>query len=113
MPAGATAKPNDDPGARRSNAASSVATSQDRPPFAWQDGRRLWILDGGPTSWILAELLFEPATCCYVEVRRASYRWPREAAGALLGRTFAAGQKRAEDAARELNAWVARSQPIT
>jgi hypothetical protein len=109
MPAGATARPNDDPGAHRPDATTSVAVSDERPPFAWQDGRRLWILDGGPTSWVLAELLFEPVTCCYVEVRRSSYRWPREAAGALLGRTFAAGQSRAEDAARGLTAWIAQS----
>jgi hypothetical protein len=109
MPAGATARPNDDPGARRPDAASPVAVSDDRRPFAWQDGRRLWILDGGPTNWVLAELLFEPLTCSYVEVRRSNYRWPREAAGALLGRTFAGGQSRAEDAARGLTAWVTRS----
>ena len=28
-------------------------------PFAWQDGRRLWILDGCETDWVLAELLFD------------------------------------------------------
>ena len=109
MPAGATARPNDDPGAHRPATTPRVAISDDRRPFAWQDGRRLWILDGGPTSWILAELLFEPTSCRYVEVRRSSYRWPREAAGALLGRTLAGGESSAEDAARGLTAWVAQS----
>jgi hypothetical protein len=79
-------------------------------PFAWQDGRRLWILDGGLDDWILAELIFEPRTCRYLEVRRSNYRWPREAAGAFLGRTFAGGQGRAEDAARGLKEWVSRSE---
>jgi hypothetical protein len=58
---------------------------------------------------VLAELLFEPQTCRYLEVRRSTYRWPREAAGALLGRTLAAGEHRAEDAARGLSEWIMRS----
>jgi hypothetical protein len=77
-------------------------------PFAWQDGRRLWLLDDDGGEWILAELLFDPDSCRYLEVRRASYRWPREAAGALLGRTFACGQRQTEEAARELAEWAAR-----
>ena len=61
-------------------------------------------------AWVLAELVFDPDTCRYLEVRRSVYRWPREAAGALLGRSFAGGQHRAEDAARGLTAWVTRAQ---
>jgi hypothetical protein len=110
MPTGATARPNDDAGARRPGATPRIAVSEEQRPFVWQDGRRLWILDGSPTSWILAELLFEPTTCTYVEVRRSSYRWPREAAGALLGRAFAGGQNSAENAARGLVAWITRSE---
>ena len=89
--------------------AAGCVTTQPRP-FAWQDGRRLWILDGDASAWILAELEFDPQSCRYTEVRRASYRWPREAAGALLGRTIGAGQRRAEDAARGLSEWAAASE---
>lgn len=110
MPTGATARSNDELGPRRVAATSNGRDSVG--PFAWQDGRRLWLLDGSPDAWILAELLFEPATCRYLEVRRTSYRWPREAAGALLGRTFAGGQRRAEDAARGLSEWITKSESI-
>jgi hypothetical protein len=59
---------------------------------------------------VLAELLFDPRSCRYLEVRRTRYRWPREAAGALLGRTFAGGEQRAEDAARGLSEWITRAE---
>jgi hypothetical protein len=112
VPTDAAAKPNDDFGPHQ------PATLPRRPgrdpsgPFAWQDGRRLWILDGTETNWVLAELIFDPQSCRYLEVRRATYRWPREAAGALLGRTFAGGRLRAEEAARGLSAWITRSESI-
>ena len=112
MPTDAAAKPNDDLGPRQPATLASHCDRDHSGPFAWQEGRRLWILDGGETNWVLAELLFEPETCRYLEVRRASYQWPREAAGALLGKTFAGGRRRAEEAARGLSAWVIRSQSI-
>ena len=68
----------------------------------------MWILDGGSTDWVLAELLFDPGSCRYLEVRRSNYQWPREAAGVLLGRAFAGGQRRAEDAARGLSEWITK-----
>ena len=108
MPTGATAKPNDEFGPRRSAAIHRRCAQEQQSPFAWQDGRRLWILDGGSTEWVLAELLFEPQSCRYLEVRRSIYQWPREAVGALLGRTFVAGQQGAEDAARGLSEWFAK-----
>jgi hypothetical protein len=108
VPTGATAKPNDELGPRRS-AAMPVGCAQDQQgPFAWQDGRRLWILDSGSSDWVLAELLFEPQSCRYLEVRRSVYQWPREAAGALLGRTFAGGRRQAEEAARGLSDWITK-----
>lgn len=110
MSTGAAARQNDERGPRRSAALASACTADHHGPFAWQDGRRLWILDGGPAVWVLAELRFEPETCRYLEVRRSRYRWPREAAGALLGRTLAGGQRCAEDAARGLSAWVTRTE---
>ena len=112
MQTGAAAKPNDDFGPHQPATLAGRYARDDPGPFAWQDGRRLWILDGGDTDWVLAELLFDPRSCRYLEVRRASYRWPREAAGALLGRTFAGGRRRAEEAACGLSAWVMRSELV-
>jgi len=111
VPISTTARPNDEFGPRRA-AATPDCPSEHHGPFAWQDGRRLWILDGSPADWVLAELIFEPRTCRYLEVRRAKYRWPREAAGALLGRTFAGGEQRAADAARGLSEWVTRLESV-
>lgn len=109
MPTGATARPNDESGPRHLPAPPEPFAPRHPVPFAWQDGRRLWILDGGDSDWVLAEMIFDPVTCRYLEVRRASYRWPREAAGALLGRTFASGQTRVEDVARGLSEWATRA----
>jgi hypothetical protein len=108
VPTGASAKPNDELGPHRPATTRGACDQDHQGPFAWQDGRRLWILDGGSREWVLAELLFEPQSCRYLEVRRANYRWPREAAGALLGRIFAGGERRAEDAARGLSAWITK-----
>ena len=112
MPTGAAAKPNDDLGPRQPATLAGQCARNHPGPFAWQDGRRLWILDGGELEWVLAELLFDPQSCRYLEVRRTTYRWPREAAGALLGKTMIGGRRRAEEAARGLAAWVMRSQSI-
>jgi hypothetical protein len=107
VPTGAT-RPNDDLSRRRPTMLTEVCETCRLAPFAWQEGRRLWILDGRASDWVLAELLFEPESCRYLEVRRSSYRWPREAAGALLSRTFAGGQRQAEQAARGLLEWAER-----
>ena len=112
MPTDAPANRNDDLGPRQPATLAARCDRDQSGPFAWQEGRRLWILDGGKTTWVLAELIFDPQSCRYLEVRRASYQWPREAAGALLGRTFAGGRRRAEEAARGLSAWVMRSESI-
>jgi hypothetical protein len=105
---GAATRPNDEFG-HRPQASEGPSREVERVgPFSWQDGRRLWILDGGPSDWVLAELIFDPRTCCYDEVRRSSYRWPREAAGALLGRALAGGRRQTEEMARELSAWSSR-----
>jgi hypothetical protein len=112
VPTGAAAKSNDDFGPRQPATLTGRCAREHPGPFAWQDGRRLWILDGRETDWILAELLFDPRTCRYLEVRRANYRWPREAAGVLLGRAFVGGPRRAEEAARGLAAWVMRSELV-
>ena len=107
MPTGVS-RPNDDRSPRRLTALTDVCETCRLAPFAWQEGRRLWILDGRASHWVLAELRFEPEACRYLEVRRSSYRWPREAAGALLSKAFAGGQNQAEDAARSLLEWAER-----
>jgi hypothetical protein len=112
VPTGAAARPDDDLNPRRQTARSGLCESDQLTPFAWQDGRRLWILDTYGADWVLAELLFDPQSCRYLEVRRSTYRWPREAAGALLGRAFIGGQARAEDAARSLVEWSARRRVL-
>lgn len=110
MHTGAAARSNEEPGPRQQPAATGTCEPVHPAPFAWQNGRRLWILDGHAREWILAELVFEPHACRYLEVRRASYRWPREAAGALLGRTLSGGLASTEEAARGLSLWAARAE---
>jgi hypothetical protein len=105
-------RPNDEFHPRQIAALPDVREFSRQSPFAWQDGRKLWILDGCGTEWVLAELRFEPDTCRYVELRRSMYRWPREAAGALLSRTFSAGERRAREAARGLEDWLTRSRQL-
>jgi hypothetical protein len=109
VPTGACSSSDNNPGAG-GNATSTVALKT--TPFTWQDGRRLWLLDGRPRNWVLAELVFDPTTCRYLEVRRTTYRWPREAAGALLGRTFASGESQAENAARGLVEWAMKANAV-
>lgn len=77
-------------------------------PFVWQHGRRLLLLEREMSRWVLAELEFEPEACRYTELRRAFYRWEREAVGALLSRTIAYGDKAAAESAESLDAWMHR-----
>lgn len=83
------------------------ATERGAVPFAWQHGSQLLLLEAGPRGWVMAELRFDPAGCHYVEVRRARYRWAREAAGALLSRALAAGDAIADRTAQDLQRWLA------
>lgn len=62
------------------------STKSTQHPFVFQRRHQLFLLDGGAGDWVLAELRFDLATCRYVEVRRASYHWPREALSSLLSR---------------------------
>ena len=75
-------------------------------PFAWQHGTRLLLLDEEPTGWVMAELGFDAKACRYVEIRRATYRWPREAIGAVLSRALASGDDATVDAALDLHGWL-------
>jgi hypothetical protein len=75
-------------------------------PFAWQLGRQLLLLDENPGGfWQMAELEFEPIRCHYIEVRRASYIWFREALGALMSRALASGEAAAEEAGTNVLNW--------
>jgi hypothetical protein len=77
-------------------------------PFVWQAGRRLLLLEREMGHWVLAELQFEPEICRYSELRRAFYRWEREAVGALLSRTIAYGEKASTESAELLDIWMRR-----
>jgi hypothetical protein len=91
--------------------AATVAAEPDHrapTPFVWQHGRRLLLLDDEHLGWVLAELRFDVERCRYIEVRRATYRWPREAVGAVLSRALASGDDAAEDSARSLHQWLSR-----
>lgn len=76
-------------------------------PFAWQYGAHLYLLVNDWNGWVLAELKFVPRACHYVEVRRTSYRWPREAAGALLSRSLAADESTTRKLATDVSTWLA------
>ena len=86
--------------------AGRVGSASASSPFAWQHGRRLFLLEPEPLGWVLAELRFDEVTCRYVELRRARYRWAREAAGALLSRALAAGDAATTHLAGDLASWV-------
>jgi hypothetical protein len=59
-------------------------------PFVVQSGRALLMVEAVDEGWTLAELAFQPGECSFLEVRRATYAWPREAFGALLSRVAGA-----------------------
>src|SRR5262245_42847024 len=77
-------------------------------PFVWHHGRRLVLLDDEQRGLVMAELRCDVERCRYVEVRRATYRWAREAVGAVLSRALASGDDAAEDSAKTLNRWLSR-----
>lgn len=75
-------------------------------PFAWQSGRQLILVDEDPSGvWVMAELLFNPDHIRYVELRRASFPWFREALGAAISRALASGENAAADLAENLSSW--------
>lgn len=59
-------------------------------PFVVQAGATIWMLERDERGWTLAELQFHTRYGFYQERRRATYRWPREAFGAMLSRLVAA-----------------------
>jgi hypothetical protein len=55
-------------------------------PFVVQSGQRIYMLACENGAWVLAELQFDDERVTFIETRRASFEWPREAFGALLSR---------------------------
>lgn len=55
-------------------------------PFVYQSHDKLLLLVGNAHGWLLAELRFDRRSCTYVEARRSTFAWPREALTALLSR---------------------------
>jgi hypothetical protein len=70
----------------------------------------LLLLDEEPIGWVVAELHFDTKRCRYVEVRRATYRWPREAVGVLLSRALPAGETAVARTSVDLFLWLAAHQ---
>ena len=81
-------------------------------PFAWQNANQLLLLDLAPEGWVMAELVFEPESCRYAEVRRATYDWPREAIGALLSRSLSVSETALIDTTEHLDAYLRRHYGI-
>ncbi|MBX3070356.1 MAG: hypothetical protein KF883_07690 [Thermomicrobiales bacterium] len=86
-----------------------VVIGRANSPFCWQHGLRVLLLDEDAGIWSVAELQFDPATCRYVEIRRAAYDLEREAIGALLSRTLASGFEEVARASSLLNDWLVRN----
>lgn len=75
-------------------------------PFAWQHEQCLVMLDQQDRGWTVAELRFEPDRLHYVEVRRAFYRWPREAMGAVIARGVQSGEASLAQLAKSVDSWL-------
>lgn len=87
---------------------AEASLPSDMRPFVWQCGRRLLMLEREQGMWVLADLRFEPEICRYSELRRAYFRWEREAVGALLSRTIGCGEDAAAESAELLDDWMER-----
>lgn len=83
-----------------------IAVRPPSMPFAWQHGQVLLMLDQQERGWTVAELRFEPERLRYIEVRRAFYRWPREAMGAVIARGVRCGETSMDRLAKSVDAWL-------
>ena len=77
-------------------------------PFAWQNGNQLLLMDVDQGGWQFAELVFVPGECRYIELRRSTYEWPREAVGALLSRALASGDSALIDTVEQFHDYLSR-----
>ncbi len=85
---------------------TAIAVRPPKMPFAWQHEQYLLMLDQQDRGWTVAELRFEPDHLRYVEVRRSSYRWPREAMGAVIARGVRCGESSMAQLARAVDTWL-------
>ena len=76
-------------------------------PYVCQHERTLLLLDEELLGWVVARLRFDERRCRYLEVGRATFRSPREAAGALLSRLIGTNDDTLARAADDLRTWIA------
>jgi hypothetical protein len=107
--ASAAHKPASLPATKPQVDASSLPVRFASSPFAWQHGPNLYLLVSEWSGWVLAELEFVPDLCHYVETRRTSYRWPREAVCALLTRSLDADDETIWQLAEDVTTWMKTS----
>ena len=82
-------------------------------PFARQNGNQLLLLNAEDSQWLVAELIFDPELCSYVEIRRASYQEQREAIGALLSRALASGETALIDTVEQLDTYMTQHYQVS
>jgi hypothetical protein len=82
-------------------------------PFARQNGNQLLLLDSEDSCWLVAELVFDPELCIYVEIRRAVYQQQREAIGALLSRALASGDNALIDTVEHLDSYMTEHYQVS
>lgn len=76
--------------------------------WVWQQNTHLFMLERNEFGqWVVAELEFLRDRGYYIELRRCSYDWPREATGAMLSRLLSLGDREAFEASVALDAWCA------
>lgn len=76
--------------------------------WVWQRSTHLFMLDRNDFGqWAVVELEFLRDRGYYIELRRCSYDWPREAVGAMLSRLLSLGDREALTASASLDAWCA------
>ncbi|MGH2551366.1 MAG: hypothetical protein ACRDHN_18415 [Thermomicrobiales bacterium] len=74
--------------------------------WVWQHNTHLFMLERNESGqWVVAELEFLRDRGYYIELRRCSYDWPREATGAMLSRLLSLGDCEAFEASVALDAW--------
>lgn len=77
-------------------------------PFIVQSGPRIFLLAWEQGVWVLAELQFDEEHVTFIETRRSTYDWPREAFGTLLSRVALREVDRAsiDGVARDFQYWL-------
>lgn len=87
----------------------------DEAPFVHQSRDKLLLVVGNAHGWLVAELRFDRRSCTYVELRRSTFAWPREALTALLSRIVTGTNEDAELLCRvsdDFLAWASRQLAV-